>query len=153
MSYDKEKGMFAIATDYADGGYVFEKMDSYIAVETFNVTPDIVQETDSYRNANGKLKRPSIMPYVASKIEFNTSHVVGEKMDELMSLIDKAVNAGEAISEENKLRIRFYNPKTRKYKQAWAYYPDITFGVYTVAMGYPIYTPTRFAFITYGEKR
>lgn len=145
--------MVAIATDYVGGSYSFTKLDKYIESGSLNITPDIVQETDSYRNANGVLKRPSIMPYVASKIEWNILTTKGDTMDEIMALLERATKVKDAISAQNKIRIRFYNPKTRAYKQAWAYYPDITFGLYTTADGEPIYTATRIAFITYGEKR
>lgn len=152
MAYDKSKGMVAIATDY-NGEYIYTKLDSYMEVSSLSITPDMVQEEGSYRNANGELKRPGIMPYVASKIEWNIAHTSEDTMDEIMKILEKATKVKDAIADENKVRIRFYNPKTREYKRAWAYYPDIAYGVYTTSMGYPIYTATRIAFITYGEKR
>lgn len=155
MSYEKSKGMLAVATRYisSEDKYYYEKLDSYIEASSLNITPDIVQEEESYRNANGLLKRPGIMPYTASKIEANIKQADENTMDKVMSILMKATNVKDAVSSENKIRIRFYNPKKMEYKNAWAYFPDITYNVYTTSRGIPIYTPTRIAFITYGEKR
>ena len=154
MAFDKSKGMIAVATSYSGGKYNYEKLDKYIEASSLNITPDIVQEEESYRNANGLLKRPGIMPYTASKIEANIKHTDENTMDKVMSILKKATNVKDAVSAENKIKIRFYNPKKMKYvDDAWAYFPDITYNVYGTYNGYPIYTPTRIAFITYGEKR
>ena len=153
MAFDKSKGMIAVATSYSGGKYNYEKLDKYIEASSLNITPDIVQEEESYRNANGLLKRPGIMPYTASKIEANIKHTDENTMDKVMSILKKATNVKDAVSAENKIRIRFYNPKKMEYSHAWAYFPYITYNVYGTYNWYPIYTPTRIAFITYGEKR
>lgn len=147
MAFELKKGMVAVATNKG-----FEKLDPYIEASSLNITPDQMQDLDSYVNANGLLKRTT-MPYSRSKIEFNVKHTDEETMDKVMSILNRGVNSG-GIFAENKLKIRFYNQKLMKYSEAWAYFPDITYGVYGTYMGdgEAIYTPTRIAFITYGEK-
>lgn len=152
MAFDKKKGMVAVATSYSNETYGYEKIDQYIEASSLNVTPDQMQDLDSYVNANGKLKR-TVMPYVRSKIEANIKHTDENTMDKMMKILEKGTNVKDGVSAENKVKIRFYNPKEMKYSTAWSYFPDITYNVYTTAKGYPVYTPTRIAFITYGEKR
>lgn len=153
MAYEIKKGMVAVATSYSGGDYHFEKIDQYIEAASLNITPDQMQDLDSYVNANGKLKRTT-MPYSRSKIEFNIKHTDEKTMDKVMSILNRGVNVSGGIFAENKLKIRFYNQKSMEYNYAWAYFPDITYGVYGTYMGNgkAIYTPTRIAFITYGEK-
>lgn len=153
MVFEKSKGMVAVATSYSGGDYHFEKLDQYIEASSYNVTPDQMQDLDSYVNANGKLKRTT-MPYSRSKIEFNIKHTDEETIDKVMIILNKGTKVKDGIAAENKVRIRFYNQKRMEYSFAWAYFPDITYGVYGTYMGSgkAIYTPTRIAFITYGEK-
>ena len=153
MATDFSKGMIAVATSYSGGQYHYEKLDPYM--ESLKIIPDSRQEQDSYRNANGGLKRPGIMPLVISKIDGNIPHANEKELDKVMIILEKGCKVPDGIANENKLRIRFYNNKTRKYKEAWAYYPDIEFDVYGTYKGdgKTEYNPTRIAFITYGEKR
>lgn len=153
MAFDFGKGMIAVATRYSGGEYHYEKLDPYIEASSLNITPDQMQDIDSYVNANGKLKRTT-MPYTRSKIEFNIKHTDEKTMDKVMKILDRGTRVKDGIVSENKVRIRFYNPKQMDYSNAFAYFPDITYGVYGTYMGSgkAIYTPTRIAFITYGEK-
>lgn len=144
--------MIAVATSYSENEYHYEKIDPYIETSSLQITPDQIQEMDSYRNANGILKRPNIMPYSASKIEGNIKYADEPTMDKIMKILKKGTHVKDGVAAENKLRIRFYNPKQMEYSHAWAYFPDITYEVYTTSDGRVLYTPTRIAFITYGEK-
>lgn len=154
MATDFSKGMIAVATSYSGGQYHYEKLDPYIEPGSLSIDPDEVQETDSYRNANGQLKRPDIMPYKLSKIEFNIAYSEEKTMDKVMKILKKGVQVPGGIAIENKVKIRFYNPRKMDYAHAWAYFSGIPFGVYGTynGDGGAIYTPTRIAFITYGEK-
>lgn len=154
MAFDFEKGMIAVATSYSGGKYHYEKLDPYIEASSLNITPDQMQDLDSYRNANGVLKRPGVMPYTASKIEANINHTDEKTLDKVMKMLKKGTHVEGGIPRENKVKIRFYNPKQMDYTHAWAYFADITYGVYGTyrGNGKAIYTPTRIAFITYGEK-
>lgn len=153
MAFEFSKGMVAVATSYSGGDYHFEKLDPYIEPSSLNITPDQMQDLDSYVNANGKLKRTT-MPYSRSKIEFNVKHTDEKTVDKIMIILNKGTKVKDGISAENKVRIRFYSQKRMEYSFAWAYFPDITYGVYGTYMGNgkAIYAPTRIAFITYGEK-
>ena len=152
MAFDKKKGMIAVATSYDGSNYHYEKLDKYIEASSLIISPDQMQDLDSYVNANGVLKR-TVMPYTRSKAEGNIVHCEENKMDKVMEILEKGTKVKDGIAAENKVRIRFYNPKKRDYSFAWAYFPDISYTVYTTYDGYPVYTPTRIAFITYGEKR
>lgn len=149
LAFEKSKGMVAVETS---SGY--EKLDPYIEAGSLNITPDAVQEADSYRNANGALKRPNIMPLTISKIEFNIKHTDEKTMDKVMSILKRGTQLPGGIAAENKIHIRFYNPKRMEYSFAWTYFPEITYNVYGTYMGNgnAIYTPTRIALISYGEK-
>ena len=153
MAYEKSKGMLSVATSYSSGTdtYYYEKIDKYLEASSLNITPDQMQDLDSYVNANGILKRAT-MPYSRSKIEANIKYCNGNTMDEMMNILKKGTSVKDGISSENKVRIRFYNPKKMEYSYAWAYFPDITYNVYTTSNGFAVYTATRIAFITYGEK-
>lgn len=153
MATDFSKGMIAVATSYSGGQYRYEKLDQYIEASSLNITPDQMQDLDSYVNANGRLKR-NVMPYSRSKIEANIKHTDEKTMDKVMNILKKGTKVKDGISSENKVRIRFYNPKRMEYSHAFAYFPDITYQVYGTyrGSGKAIYTPTRIAFITYGEK-
>lgn len=148
MAFEKSKGMVAVQTSSG-----FEKLDPYIEASSLNITPDQMQDLDSYVNANGKLKRTT-MPYSRSKIEFNVKHTDEKTIDKVMSILNRGTKISGGIYAENKVRIRFYNQKRMEYSEAWAYFPDITYGVYGTyrGNGKAIYTPIRIAFITYGEK-
>lgn len=149
MAFEFSKGMVAIQTS---SGY--EKLDPYIEASSLNITPDATQEADSYRNANGALRRPNIMPLTISKIEFNIKHTDGKTMSKVMSILNRGTQISGGIKAENKVHVRFYNPKKSEYKFAWMYYPEIPFNVYGTYMGdgEETYTPTRIALISYGEK-
>ncbi len=151
MAYAKSKGMVMVATDYNNGEYSYEKLDQYIEAGSYNVTPDQMQDLDSYVNANGVLKRKT-MPYSRSKIEFNIKFSDEDSMDKVMKILKKGTKVKDGISAQNKVRIAFYNPKTMEYSHAFAYFPDITYNVYSTSNGEPQYNATRIAFITYGEK-
>lgn len=155
MATDFSKGMIAVATSYSGGQYHYEKLDPYIEAGSLNIIPEATQETDSYRNADGALKRPDIMPLTISKIEGNIKHSKEKEMDKVMTILKNAVKVPDGIASERKIKIRFYNPENMDYKHAWAYYPEFTFGVYGTydKDGKAIYLPTRIAFITYGERR
>lgn len=152
MAFELKKGMIAVATSYSGGNYNFEKLDEYIEQSSLQITPDQMQDLDSYVNANGKLKR-NTMPYSRSKIEGNIKAWKDDSIiEKVMKMLERATKVPDGISAENKVRIRFYNPKKRDYSYAWAYFPDIAYNVYGTYKGAPMYTPTRIAFITYGEK-
>lgn len=154
MATDFSKGMIAVATSYSGGQYHYEKLDPYIEPSSLVIDPDEIQEQDSYRNANGLLKRPNIMPYKISKIEFNIQNSKEKTMDKVMKILNKGVKVPGGIEAENKVKIRFYNPRKMDYAHAWAYFAGIPFGVDGTynGSGKAVYTTTRIAFITYGEK-
>lgn len=149
MAFEFSKGMVAIQTS---SGY--EKLDPYIEAGSLNITPDATQEADSYRNANGALKRPNIMPLTISKIEFNIKHTDEKTMDKVMSILNRGTQIPGGIAAEKKVHVRFYNAEKSEYKFAWMYSPEKTFNVYGTYKGdgEAIYTPTRVALISYGEK-
>lgn len=148
MAFKFDKGMVAVQTNKG-----FEKLDPYIEASSLNITPDQMQDLDSYVNANGKLKRTT-MPYSRSKIEFNIKHTDEKTMNETMTILNSGTKISGGIYAENKVKVRFYNPKRMEYNEAWFYFPDITFGVYGTynGDGEAIFVPTRMAFISYGEK-
>lgn len=154
LAFEKSKGMLAIATSYSGGSYGYTKLDKFVGVENITITPDIIQDIDSFRNQKGKLKRKT-MPCTVTKIEINTAFMPEKDMDGLTKAIESGAKLkdGKCIEEQRKVKIRYYNSLRREYDTAFTYIPDISFTIYSTSKGYPEYNPVRIAFIGYGEER
>lgn len=150
MAFDKNKGLLSIATSYSGGNYSYKKIDGYIGAENITITPDQIQDLDSYRNANGKLKRNALKHRV-TKIDINTAFMNEEKMERLLGIINTGtkLDDGECKESERKLRIRFYNSWKCDYATAFCYVPDVEFQYYSTAGGNLRHQPIRIAFIEY----
>lgn len=154
MAFEKGKGLLAIATSYSGGGYEYTKIDGYVGANNITITPDIIQDLDSYRNANGLLRR-KVLPYTSVKIEMNTFSMKDKEMDGLVKTLEKGmkIDDGKCNEAERKMLVRYYNQLKRKYQTAYCYIPDVAFSSYGTYGGEIIYNPVRIALIGYGEKR
>lgn len=150
MAYQKSRGLIQIATGYSGGSYTYEKLDGFIGKEDITSTPNQMQDLDSYVNANGYLKR-NVLPHSRSKIEFNTHYLEYKEKQQLVKMLNSAMNLKDGVCNEaeRKVKVRFYNDWTDDYEVMTCYIPDVNFqsgGTYT---GEPRYLPIRLAFIEY----
>ena len=63
MGYENSKGLIAVASGYDGKNYSYAKL-SYKYIQpngALAITPDQIQDLDSYRNGNGILKR-NVLP-------------------------------------------------------------------------------------------
>jgi len=151
MAYEKSKGVCAIATGYSGGSYSYTKLDPFIGADTYKSTPDRAQDLDSYRNADGVLKR-HVLKHTASGITFNTPYLYYRQKVKLMKAINDGANVkdGKCVPRpERKVRLRYYNDLTDDYSTGYFYIPDIEFTYYSLYGGEPMYLPITIEFIEY----
>jgi hypothetical protein len=110
----------------------------FIAIETYESTPNQKIDIDSYTDANGKLHR-NVLPHTRSKFEFTTP---------TMSLTEKIEMQG-FFPDRLTVSARYWNDETNTYTNGTFYVPDITFKPYATYAGDIKYKPIRIAFIEY----
>lgn len=149
MAYSKEKGLIAIATGYQDGEYTYTKLNlNWVQAESITSTPEQIMDVDSYRNANGYLKR-TVLDHAPAKWEANTTILYEEDVDQLLNLLQDGFSVNDDTCSKNKrqLRIRYYNEWEHGYSHGHFYVPDIAFSYKTVLNDKLVYQPIRFAFV------
>lgn len=116
----------------------------FIKYDTYVITPNIRLDIDSYRDADGILRR-NALKHTTTKIEFETPALHELEMDELMQNIrSQYMNP----NEKNAI-CSYYDPENGIYKSGEFYMPDFKFKIYSVSNGWIIYRPLRLAFIEY----
>lgn len=149
MAYSKEKGLIAIATGYQDGKYTYTKLNlNWVQAESVTSTPEQIIDVDSYRNANGYLKR-TVLDHAPTKWEANTTVLYQDEVDKFLDLLDEgfSLKDGKCTKKKRQLRIRYYNEWERGYSEGHAYIPVISFSYKLVINDKLVYQPIRFAFI------
>lgn len=153
MGFEMEKGLIAIATSYdkKTNTYVYQKLpEKWIQADTVILTPDQVQDADSYTNGNGYLKR-TILPHKRTKYEANTTILTYKDKCTFMELLNEGImlDDGECDFDERRGRLRYYDDWIDDYKEGFFYIPTISFPHKMYLDGKPLYQPIRFAFIEY----
>jgi hypothetical protein len=150
MAYDKSKGLLAVATSYSNGTYGYEKIDQYFAAEDLTITPNQMQDLDSYVNANGYLKR-NVLPHSRTKTDGNSPYLTYAQKKSLISILNKGMTVGDGKCNkaERKVRVRYYDDWTDDYEHMYCYIPDVSFQYGGTYKGHPTYLPVRIAFIEY----
>lgn len=116
----------------------------YIKANSYNATL-IVQDLDSYRDANGVLHREALR-HRANKIEFETPAMLTNKqMSEFLSNIRN----NYTVPLERKSKVTLYVPELDDYITQEMYMPDPQFSIYGIFKETIYYNPTRIAFIAY----
>ena len=149
MSYDKNKGLIAIATGYSGGKYTYQKLNlNWVQGDSITSTPDQMLDIDSYTNGNGILKR-KVFDHTRSKWEANTSILYESQVDALICLMQEGfkVKDGKCDTKKRHLRIRYFNEWEHGYSTGTFYVPDITFSYKLELNGELVYQPIRFSFI------
>lgn len=118
----------------------------YMAVESYQVTPNQRMDLDSTRDTTGLLHRTALA-HTASKIEFNTPYMKNSDIDTMMTMFRTAWTN----TRERKVVLYYYDPETNGYKTGNFYMPDIQFTMYNVdtVNNIIMYEPIRIAFIEY----
>lgn len=151
MAYSNSKGLIALPTAHSDkNGYTFQKL-SYQFIQLNNgisITPDQMQDIDSYVNGNGLLKR-KVLDHSRTKIEWNTPYLTYEDKCRLIQLVRNAYKYGVGVYKERKVRIRYYNDWEDDYATGTFYMPDVQFQYGGLYHGAPLYLPIRLAAIEY----
>lgn len=150
MAYEKSKGVLAIATAYNNGTYTYTKLDKFIGANNYTITPNQMQDLDSYVNAKGYLKR-NVLPHSRTKAEFNTPYLKHATKVELVNILTDAMTLDDGVCNkaQRKVKIRYFNDWTEDYETAFCYIPDIPFQYGGTYDGVPMYQPIRVAFIEY----
>lgn len=116
----------------------------YIKASSYNATL-IIQDLDSYRDANGILHRTALS-HKANKIEFETPAML---TDAQMSDFLSNIQANYAVAEERKVSAKIYVPELNDYLIEDMYMPDPQFSIYGIFNDVIFYNPVRIAFIAY----
>lgn len=111
---------------------------SFIAIDTYEVTPNQIMDKDSYRDDDGKLHRTTVSNS-PSKITFQTKIMTETQLASFRSF----------LGSQTKVSVKFWCPDTGDYKTEYMYRPDVQFKIYSVASGEPIYKPATITFVGY----
>lgn len=110
----------------------------FISVKSYKSTPNRQQDLDSYRDADGKLKR-NILPHKVTTIEFSTPY---------LHLADK-IALQAILPSRTKLTVTYWNDETNAYATGDFYIPDVEYSIYRVDGNDIIYMPITYEFIEY----
>lgn len=109
MAYDGYVMKFG--SDEFDMGYIYK--------DSFAITPNRRQDLDSYRNANGYLKR-FVLDHTATTITFQTKPMKRHDFVVMMAFIRNHFSE----PQERKLTITYYSPDVNDYRTGNFYMPD-----------------------------
>jgi len=112
--------------------------NKFIAIDSYQSTPNQITDLDSYTDADGVLHR-NTLPHTRTKTEFNTPY---------LSLADKKTVQG-FFSNRVSFTAEYWNDESNSYKTGKFYVPDLTFLIYSMTENDILYKPTRIALIEY----
>lgn len=112
--------------------------NNYIAVNTYNSSPDQRTDQDSYTDGNGKLVR-NILPHVRTKVTFNT---VSE-----LHLADKIVI--QSLLKRDETTLTYWNDEKNEYVEGKFYIADPTYPINRITDNDIIYDSISFEIIEY----
>ena len=151
MAYSNAKGLIALPTAYSkDDGYTYKKL-SYKFIQpngNLTITPNQMQDLDSYVNGNGYLKR-KVLKHHRTKIEWNTPYLTYEDKCRLIEAITEGFKQGDGDASSRTIHARYYNDWTDNYDTGKFYMSDIAFQPGGLYHGAPLYLPIRLALIEY----
>lgn len=112
--------------------------NKFIAVESYQITPNQITDEDSYIDSDGRLHR-NVLPHKRSKLEFNTPHIREAQNGELQSYFPDTIS----------MDAEYWNPRKRVYESGTFYTPDLTFEIKDIKENDILYKPIRIALIEY----
>jgi hypothetical protein len=143
MAYRREYGLVQVMTN---GGSTYTKIPlDCIRFETYQVTPQMAIDLDSYRSETGTLIRNVVGS--KCKIEFNTPIMTDSDWQYVWDII----KAGFNNSKERRLKLRYYDTLSASYKTGFFYVPDVQTQIMNIdeSIGRIMYSEIRVAFIEY----
>ena len=101
--------------------------NSYIAYESYKISPNQVMDLDSGRDTTGVLHR-NVLSHTATKIEFNTPDFIrNDAWNTLWTNISSQFSRGVDAADRQRWRtasVNYYNPLTDGYETKTCYMPD-----------------------------
>lgn len=118
----------------------------FIAIESYQITPNQRMEAKANRATTGLLHRTTVS-HTASKVEFETPPCTNLDIAELNAMLSRHYTS----SLERKIVIEYYDPETDSYKEGTMYMPDVQYKISRVENQYNLihYDKVRYAFIEY----
>lgn len=126
------------------------KLGSYnitpmIKIDTYDIIPNARQDLDSYRDANGVLKR-NTLSHTASQINFTIRARTIAEHEAMM----KAIKSNYSNYNERKLSVSYYDPEDCTYKTGDFYIDsNLKFHMYSNAKGVPAFGESEMALVEY----
>lgn len=118
-----------------------------IRAETYEITPNARQDLDSYRDAQGILRRTAL-GHTATVIEFDVKMLNEQQMSDLLTgMRDAYINPNERDAQ-----CTYFDPETNTWNKTGHFYLDSNFKVTLYALwerGGVIYKDTHFKFVEY----
>lgn len=130
-----------------EGLFKFGSADFSNKIKTgsYDITPNARQDLDSYRDADGILRRTALS-HTATIVEFDTIILDEEDMRVLMhAIVLNYINFNERDAE-----CTYYDPETGQMKTGHFYLDsNLKFGLLRIENGRKIYKETHFKFVEY----
>ena len=119
---------------------------TYVALESYQITPNQRMEAKANRATTGLLHRTTVS-HTASKVEFETPPCTNREISALKAMLARHFTS----ALERKLLIEYSDPETDTYKEGTVYMPDAQYKICRVDNTNNIvhYDKVRYAFIEY----
>lgn len=118
-----------------------------IRAESYNITPNARQDLDSYRDAQGILRRTALS-HTATVIEFDVKMLKEKEMSDLLTAMRNAyINQNERDAF-----CTYFDPETGNWNKSGHFYLDSNFKVSLYALWERdgvVYNETHFKFVEY----
>lgn len=118
----------------------------YIALESWESTPDQREELKAYRDDNTRNLTRLTAQGKKSVFSFTTRDKLSleEKME-----IQKFFTDAETDHEQRKVQLQFWNEETNNYDTGYFYRPNMNFPIYKIEGDNIIYKALKFEFVEY----
>lgn len=130
-----------------NGIFTFGSADfaNLIRAGSYKITPNSRQDLDSYRDADGILRRTALS-HTATVVEFDVKMLWESELRPLMNAI-----TGSYINyNERDAQCTYFDPETGTIKSGHFYLDsNLSFSIYAVWNGEPFYNETHFKFVEY----
>lgn len=119
---------------------------NYIALESWNSTPDQREELKAYRDDNTRNLTRVTAAGKKSVFSFETRDKLN--LEDKMA-IQKFFTDAESDHDQRKIQLQFWNEETNSYDTGYFYRPNMNFSIYKINGNDIIYKPLKFEFIEY----
>lgn len=130
-----------------NGIFYFGNADfsNLIRAGSYKITPNARQDLDSYRDGDGILRR-NALTHTSTIIEFDVKML---KESQMRTLMQKIVSSYINFYERD-AGCAYFDPETGRMKTGHFYLDsNLSFTLYTICNGEPVYNETHFKFVEY----